>query len=133
MVYDPAARTLTSLRAGHNPPLLFNPTREPRLHKFESGGLMIGMAMPGVFDAQLQPETVELMPGDVLLLYTDGIEEGKNASGAEFGLERMVPVLDAEHGKPGSYMLGALFYEFDRFAGSATQEDDLTAVCVKFK
>ncbi len=133
LVYDPAARTLTSLRAGHNPPLLYNPARDPQVHKFESGGLMIGMAQPGVFDVQLQPETIEVRPGDVLLLYTDGIEEGKNASGEEFGLGRMIPVLESEHGKPGSYLLGALFYEFDRFAGGVTQEDDLTAVCVKFK
>ncbi len=133
IVYDPAARTLTSLRAGHNPPILFNPARDPQVGKFESGGLMLGMAQPAVFDAQLEPETLEVWDGDVLLLYTDGVEEGKNAAGEEFGLDRIVPVLRAEHGKPGAYVLGALFYEFDRFAGSVTQEDDLTAVCVKFK
>jgi serine phosphatase RsbU (regulator of sigma subunit) len=133
LVYDPRERTLTSLRAGHNPPILYNPAREPQVFKFEGGGLMLGMAQPGVFDPQLKPETVPVRAGDVLLLYTDGIEEGKNASGEEFGMNRMLPVLQAEHGKPGAYLLGALFYEFERFAGSAPQEDDLTAVCVQFK
>jgi serine phosphatase RsbU (regulator of sigma subunit) len=132
LVYDPQARTLTSLRAGHNPPLLYNPARSPRVVKFEAGGLMLGMAQPGVFDRQLQPEIVPVQDGDLLLLYTDGIEEGKNAQGEEFGLARIIPVLEAEHGKPGAYMLGALFYEFDRFAAGARQEDDLTAVSVKF-
>jgi hypothetical protein len=42
-------------------------------------------------------------------------------------------VLHHEAVKPGAYILGALFYEFDRFAAGEKQEDDLTAICVKFK
>jgi serine phosphatase RsbU (regulator of sigma subunit) len=132
LVYDPAARTLSSARAGHNPPLLFNPARSPTLRKFEAGGLMLGMASAALFDAQLVPEVVPVQPGDVLLLYTDGLEEGKNPSGEEFGIERMAPILHAECAKPAAYILGSLFYEFDRFASGVTQEDDLTAICVKF-
>lgn len=132
MVFDPATMKVTSARAGHNPPLLWSPSRK-LLHKFEAGGLMIGMAQPAIFDAQLTPEVVDVLPGDVLVLYTDGIEEGKNAAGEEFGLDRMVPVLQAESARPPAYLLGALFYEFDRFSGGVTQEDDLTALCIKFK
>jgi serine phosphatase RsbU (regulator of sigma subunit) len=132
MVIDPGARKVTSARAGHNPPLLWSPSRN-LLHKFEAGGLMIGMAQPAIFDAQLQPESLDVVPGDILVLYTDGLEEGKNPSGEEFGLERMIPVLKAEAPKPPAYVLGALFYEFDRFSSGVTQEDDLTALCVKFK
>ena len=69
----------------------------------------------------------------MLLLYTDGIEEGKNPSGEEFGLGRMEPILHTEREKPPSYVLGTIFYEFERFAAGVTQEDDLTAICVKFK
>jgi len=133
LVYDPAARTLSSARAGHNPPLLYNPARGPNPHRFEGGGLMIGMAPPAIFDGQLAPEVVPVQSGDVLLLYTDGLEEGKNPSGEEFGLGRIVPVLRSEFAKPASYLLGALFYEFDRFAAGISQEDDLTAICVKFQ
>jgi serine phosphatase RsbU (regulator of sigma subunit)/anti-anti-sigma regulatory factor len=132
VVFDPAVRTLTSARAGHNPPLLWSPSRK-KLHKFEAGGLMIGMAQPGLFDAQLAAETMDVVPGDLLLLYTDGIEEGKNPAGEEFGLDRMVPVLQAEAGKPPAYLLGSLFYEFDRFSGGVVQEDDLTALCILFR
>ncbi len=132
IVFDPAKRTLTCARAGHNPPMLFQPSRGA-VRKFETGGLMIGMAPPQIFDAQLADETIEVAPGDVLLLYTDGIEEGKNPGGEEFGVGRIEPVLKAECAKPPAYVLGALFYEFDRFAAGVNQEDDLTAVCVKFK
>ena len=133
LVYDPATRQLTCARAGHNPPLLYSPANGREVRKLEAGGLMLGMAQPVRFDEQLQPESVAVQPGDILLMYTDGIEEGKNAKGEEFGLERMADVLHHESAKPGAYILGALFYEFDRFAGSMKQEDDLTAICVKFK
>jgi serine phosphatase RsbU (regulator of sigma subunit)/anti-anti-sigma regulatory factor len=132
IVFDPQTRTLTSARAGHNPPMIYQPSKSA-IRKFEAGGLMIGMAQPHIFDAQLTPEMVEVQAGDVLLLYTDGIEEGKNPGGEEFGLTRIEPVIQNESSKPPSYVLGSLFYEFERFAAGVTQEDDLTAVCVKFK
>jgi serine phosphatase RsbU (regulator of sigma subunit) len=133
IIFDPVARTLTSARAGHNPPMIYTPSAGGAVRKFEGGGLMIGMAQPHIFDAQLSPEIVEVQSGDVLLLYTDGIEEGKNPAGEEFGVERIEPVIKSECAKPPAYVLGSLFYEFERFAAGVTQEDDLTAVCVKFK
>jgi serine phosphatase RsbU (regulator of sigma subunit) len=132
MVFDPTAKTLTSVRAGHNPPMLYSPTKSS-IRKFEGGGLMIGMAQPHIFDAQLTAETVEVQSGDVLLLYTDGIEEGKNPAGEEFGVGRIEPILQTECAKPPAFVLGTIFYEFERFAAGVTQEDDLTAICVKFK
>ncbi len=132
-VYDPAGRELLCVRAGHNPPILHNPLRGHDCLRFMKGGLMLGMAPPRVFDAQLEAEKISVRPGDVLLFYTDGLEEGKNQAGEEFGLARIVEGLKAERDKPGAYLLGALFYEFDRFAGTTTHEDDLTALCVKFK
>ena len=127
VVLDRVSRRLTFVRAGHNPPLLFNPARGPECRCFEKGGLMLGMAPSSVFDAQLAAR-----PGDVLLLYTDGLEEGKDAAGHEFGAGRIRKVLQAEHGRPGAYLLGALFYEFERFTGRTSHEDDLTALCLRF-
>jgi serine phosphatase RsbU (regulator of sigma subunit) len=133
LVYDPATRSITCARAGHNPPLLYTPSKGKEVRKLEAGGLMLGMAQPARFDEQLVPETLPVQSGDILLLYTDGIEEGKNGKGEEFGIERMADVLHHESVKPGAYILGALFYEFDRFAAGEKQEDDLTAICIKFK
>ena len=132
IIYDPKTRSLSCARAGHNPPIIYNPAWGETYRRFENGGLMIGMAQPAIFDAQLVGEESTVQPGDILLLYTDGIEEGKNDQGEEFGIARMIPVIQAEATKPAAYLLGALFYEFDRFAGSVTQEDDLTTLCVKF-
>lgn len=131
-VYDPSERSLTCARAGHNPPLVHNPGGGEEVRRLEPPGLMLGMAAAAKFDEQLRADVRSILPGDILLLYTDGLEEGKNARGEEFGLERIIPLLRSEAGKPASFLLGSLFYEFDRFAGSVPQEDDLTAICVKF-
>jgi serine phosphatase RsbU (regulator of sigma subunit) len=133
LVWDPKSRTLSSARAGHNPPILYQPSQGGKVHHFENGGLMIGMAQPAIFDAQLVAEVVPVQSGDILLMYTDGLEEGKSPSGEELGLTRIEGIVQAECQKPGAYILGALFYEFDRFAAGVDQEDDLTAICVKFK
>jgi len=128
---DPAARTLTYARAGHNPPLLFNKNRRPPHRKFETGGMMLGMAPGALFDRAMTPETVKLEPGDVILFYTDGLEEAKNDKGELFGLGRCTPVLEHDADRPPGYILGALAFELDRFSGALPQEDDITAICLK--
>lgn len=132
VVFDPKARMLTYARAGHNPPLLFSPSRGGG-SRLEAGGMVLGKAAAKLFDAGMKAETVPVQPGDALLLYTDGIEEGKNTSGEEFGEERLGAILQAEVARPAAFILGALFHEYDKFVGGgAVQEDDHTAVCIKF-
>ena len=92
-MFDPAARTLTYARAGHNPPLLYNKQRQPAHWKLESGGMMLGMAPGALFDRSMVPETLQLQTGDVILFYTDGLEEAKNDKSELFGLARVTPIL----------------------------------------
>lgn len=63
--------TFTMTNAGHNPPILCR--MDGRVEKIESGGLLIGM-LPGL---TYQQETIEFGPGDVLVLYTDGVTEAE--------------------------------------------------------
>jgi serine phosphatase RsbU (regulator of sigma subunit) len=128
---DPKARTLSYARAGHNPPLLFNKNRQPSHRKFETGGMMLGMAPGALFDRAMTGETVQLEPGDVILFYTDGLEEAKNEKGELFGLGRCTPVLEHDADRPPGYILGALTFELERFCGALPQEDDITAICLK--
>jgi serine phosphatase RsbU (regulator of sigma subunit) len=128
---DPAARTMTYARAGHNPPLLFNKNRKPPHRKFDSGGMMLGMAPGTLFDRAMTPETVQLQAGDVILLYTDGLEEAKNEKSELFGLARVTPVLEHDAERPAAYILGAIAFELERFCGMLPQEDDITAICLK--
>jgi serine phosphatase RsbU (regulator of sigma subunit) len=128
---DPAAKTMTYARAGHNPPLLFNKGRTPPHLKLEAGGLMLGMAPGALFDRAMTGETLQLQAGDVILLYTDGLEEAKNEKQELFGLARVAPVLEHDAERPAAYILGAIAFELERFCGMVPQEDDITAICIK--
>lgn len=128
---DPAARTFTYARAGHNPPLLYNRHRTPPHRKLEAGGMMLGMAPGLLFDRAMTGETIQLEAGDVVLLYTDGLEEAKNENNELFGLARFSPVLEHDTDRPAAYILGALAFELERFCGALPQEDDITAICLK--
>ncbi len=130
-MYDPATRRFTYARAGHNPPLLINRSRQPTVEKLEAGGLMLGMSQAAVFDRVMQGKTLDLRSGDVLLFYTDGLEEAKNRDQELFGLGRCQEVVEQEADKPASYILGALSRAVDKFSGDVPQEDDITTICLK--
>ena len=74
---------LTYSNAGHNPPLIVGRRGVRRL---EQGGVIIG-AFP---DATFDEETVQLNPGDVVVVFSDGVTEAMNVDGAEFGEQRLL-------------------------------------------
>ena len=132
-VYDPAARTLTCVRAGHNPPLLFNPARPGRSLELKPDGLGLGILPQAMFEPKLQTLVVPVQAGDVLLLYTDGLVEARNAEGEQFGEERTLKVLAATYGYTPALVLSELAGALDGFTGHAESEDDITAVCIRFR
>ncbi len=89
-IYDPQSRTLTYASAGHNPPRLKR-CRDGTLDSLDGA-----TALPlGIFADQTYPErTYRLMPGDRLVLYTDGITEAQNEYGEMFGVARLDKVLE---------------------------------------
>jgi serine phosphatase RsbU (regulator of sigma subunit) len=132
-IYDPGRRTLTCVRAGHNPPLLFNPVREGRCLQIKPGGLGLGILETASFAPSIQVEEIAVMPGDLLLLYTDGLVEARNESGEQFGIDRTIEALGATYGYSSALVLSTLAGTLDKFAGDLVSEDDITAVCVRFK
>jgi phosphoserine phosphatase len=86
-------------------------------------------AMPLV---SLRPAVVlEMMPGDILVLFSDGIYEYRDARGEEFGEERVLDLLRAHHEKPMTGLSAVVFDSVLAFAKGAPQEDDMTVVLVK--
>jgi sigma-B regulation protein RsbU (phosphoserine phosphatase) len=80
---DEATMRLTFSNAGHNFPVVFRRGGEQRM--LERGGTVVGI----LEDAQFEEETLDLLPGDLAVLYTDGISEAANAEGELFGEERL--------------------------------------------
>jgi serine phosphatase RsbU (regulator of sigma subunit) len=130
-VLDASARTLTYTRAGHNPPLLIRADGEGDF--LSASGLALGSAGPALFENLTHAETVDLRPGDLLLLYTDGVTEAMDVIGREYGEERLVSwaVATARSGAPASEAVDALLKDVREFTGRAPQHDDITIVAVR--
>jgi anti-sigma regulatory factor (Ser/Thr protein kinase) len=74
---------------------------------------------------------VDLAPGDLLALVSDGIFEYRNAAGEDFGEQRVIDVIAARHAEPAAALVDAMLAGVRSFAAGATQEDDMTLVVLK--
>jgi sigma-B regulation protein RsbU (phosphoserine phosphatase) len=74
---------------------------------------------------------LEMLPGDILVLLSDGIYEYHDAHNEQFGEQRVEEILRAHHGKPMAELSTILLDAVDAFAKGAPQEDDMTVVLVK--
>jgi serine phosphatase RsbU (regulator of sigma subunit) len=134
-VVDVEQRTLTVARAGHCP-LLFVPGPHASCRDaqpVQPDGMVLGLALDtgDMFNRLLEEVTLPLGPGDLFLLYTDGISEAMNVAGDCFGDARLAD-LAREHADLGSSELRErILDEVRRFAGDAAQHDDMTMVLVK--
>jgi len=125
--YQPDRRLLTYVNDGHNPPILLR--RNSDVARLEAGGPPVGL-LP---EASYEGASVEVKPGDLLLLFTDGISEAMNVADEEWGEERLLCVLkNSSAAKPAS-IASALFQTADEFTGSAPQHDDMTVVTPVFE
>ena len=112
-------RRLRYSNAGHPPPLLVT-----------SGGvrpLVTGGPILGVFENAVFPsETLQLSPGDSLVLYSDGVTEAAAPDGSEFGIDRLTAALAACAGARPAALVEALLASVKEFSGDAASVDDAT-------
>jgi len=123
--YEPASRRLTYVNAGHNAPILRR--ENGTLEKLETGGLPLGIKV----DAAYETASLELRPGDALILFTDGVIEAFNESGEEFGNERWLATIRGLPDWNGHRSLKYLMERVDQFVGATRQADDIT--CLVFR
>jgi sigma-B regulation protein RsbU (phosphoserine phosphatase) len=129
MVYaelTPATGQLCYVSAGHYPPLLYR-ARPDRLTSLKWTGIALGLDP----EAGFRGYTLHLRPGDLLLMYTDGVIDASNRQGEHFGPERLRQVMRAHRREPASEVLAALQGELARFTGGAPRFDDITLVMVR--
>ena len=82
-------------------------------------------------EGEYKEETLELGPGDGLVLYTDGVTEAINEEGEQFQLERLVDSVERHLEQPPRQALHGVLGEVLRFKGKATQRDDITLLVIK--
>lgn len=120
-----AGGAIALLNAGHNPPLVVR-----------AGGVVQELGPDGVPLGMFPESTysvtrVALEPGDLLILYSDGLVEARDAADAEFGLDRLTRMAPALRELPPADAGRRLLEDVDRFLGDVRPQDDLSIVLVK--
>ena len=82
-------------------------------------------------DESMESASLQLEPGDILGLISDGVYEYNNMQGEEFGEDRVAGVFKTQHRLPMSELSGRLIQAVKDFGGEAPQEDDITLVLVR--
>ena len=127
-LYDPRDGTLQYVNAGHLPPILRR--ADGRFERVETPGAS-GLAL-GMFEhATYETQTVQIRPGDVLVLYSDGITETENRAGRPFDESGLEAVLSVEAGRDPATIGAQILLAVDGHAGEARLADDLTALVLK--
>jgi sigma-B regulation protein RsbU (phosphoserine phosphatase) len=122
---DVSQRMLEYTNAGHFPPVILR-EREPEMWLTE-GGPVVGL-LP---EASYQMASVALNPGDVLILYTDGVIEAENDKEEMFSVERLVSVARANQTKTARELVQLIQSSVLAFTGTEELRDDLTLVVLK--
>ena len=123
-VLDTEQRTLTYSNAGHNPGLIY---RGDEIIELSIGGVVTGVLERTTYEQ----ETVPLLPGDVLVLYTDGLNEARNETNELFGLERLHAIVRKHREKSAADLMQRVVGAVQQFSRPREQSDDLTLLIIK--
>jgi HAMP domain-containing protein len=125
-VLDPLRKTLTYVNAGHNPPMVMGKT---------SGDVIMlaakGVAMGIMTDIEYEEKEVVLSPGDILVLYTDGVTEAINRKKELFGHERISRLVEENHHLSAREITKLIEREVFAYSEGQPQFDDITLLVVK--
>lgn len=125
---DCASRTLHYVNGGHNPPVVLRKENGTwQVFRLGEGGPVVGL-LAGVAYTQ---HMISLLPGDVLLAFTDGMSEAMTAAEDEWGEERLIAEAQAHIDLNAADMLQRLFRAADTFVAGAPQHDDMTLVVLR--
>ena len=118
-------KQLRYCNAGHNPPIL---RTDRSMRRLNSGGGILGVFE----DWNYEEEHVQLRSGDRLLMYTDGLIEGRNAADEEFGEDRLAAVVSQFGDRDATAMVTDTIDAASRFTGG-TFQDDVTVIAVSIE
>ena len=122
---DPNSGALSFLNAGHNPPLIVHSAGT--VEQLASGGLPLGIKP----DAEYREGRTQLQPGDVLVIYSDGVTEAVSPTGEEFGATRLYEVVARNVNSSAAGIRDRIESSLTKFAQGTSAADDITLVIVK--
>jgi sigma-B regulation protein RsbU (phosphoserine phosphatase) len=124
-ILDVTNKTLTYTNAGHNPPLLLKQNGETLF--IDRGSMPLGMFR----DTRYHEYYLTTEPGDVLMLYTDGVTEAQNSKGEEFGRDRLARAVKANRELGARELIGAVHTEVLDWTEGLGATDDVTFFVIK--
>ena len=119
---------VTFANAGHNPPLV----------KHNGGGFEFvksrpGFVLAGMEDIKYRKNELQLLPGDTIFLYTDGVTEATDLQNTLYGDDRLQSIMNRSLAENTEGLCIDVKNDVDKFVGEAPQFDDITMLCFKFK
>jgi sigma-B regulation protein RsbU (phosphoserine phosphatase) len=125
--YDPGSRQLCYVNAGHNPPVILRKSDAGfAVFRLENGGPVVGLLRD-----RYEQQSLVVEPGDLIVLFTDGISESMNARDEEWGEERLIEFSKTCFGLPASEATDRIMAAAEAFAAGASQHDDMTLVVLR--
>lgn len=124
-ILDATNRTLAYSNAGHNPPMLIDV--DGTAHFEERGGVPLGMFR----DSRYYEYYATIAPGQILVLYTDGVTEATNPSGEEFGRDRLAEAVRNARDLPARQMIDVLHRDLLQWTDGQGAGDDVTFFILK--
>ncbi len=122
---DPASGALSFLNAGHNPPLIVHAAGT--VEQLASGGLPLGIKR----NAEYREGRTQMLMGDVLVIYSDGVTEAASPSGEEFGATRLYEVVSRNIDASAAGVRDRIESALTKFSQGTQAADDITLVIVK--
>jgi len=123
--YDPTTGGCTYVNGGHNDGIVLRGDGSVTL--LEATGMPLGLFARAAYEEG----RVELGPGDLLMLYSDGVTEAEDIHEDQFGMDRVIRVLRAHREQPATGIVEQMLRQIDEFAGAAPQHDDITLMVLK--
>ncbi|NLO18586.1 MAG: PP2C family protein-serine/threonine phosphatase [Ignavibacteria bacterium] len=112
--------------AGHCPPMHYCPESDSIKYLDATGGLL------GLMQNQkIEVENTTMCPGDIILIYTDGITEARNSKNEFFGEKRIAEVIKKHHKESSKTIAYSLLEEVQNFSANSQINDDKTIVVIK--
>ena len=130
-IIDLEAATLTLARAGHTPTIVVS---DGASHLITPEGMVLGLRLPGAgerFEEMLCEHSRPVAPGDVIVMYTDGITEAMDADGELFGDTALAHLLASQQHLDAAGIRERVLREVKAFVGDAEPHDDMTMVVIK--
>jgi serine phosphatase RsbU (regulator of sigma subunit) len=127
-IIEPHTGRLVYANGGHPPGYVISLRRgKDSIERLRPTGMALGVDE----QARWRQKEVRLGPGDLLVLYTDGITEAQNPQGAFFGEDRLLEVVLSKAGSSAEEIRDALLEEARRFVGGSAQQDDVALIVIR--